>query len=181
MSAFVLLIIYQGLWCFVESRTVARFRPAKLSVSSANNVGLIPGLTGIAALAISIISMAGTLLHPPQLSSEIIVAAGLLCGMSGIFLRCRAIRALGPMFRDSIDLFPNHRLIKNGPYRFLKHPAETGFLLAMSGLVILSGSTPALIVLLLVLFPLSLLRMILENRMLHARFGDAHKAASNLS
>ncbi len=141
---------------------------------------LIPWLTGIAALAVSILAMTGTLLNPSQLSWGTVVVGG-FCGAVGVYLRCQSIRTLGPLFRDTIDLAADHRLEKDGIYRFLKHPAETGFLLAMFGMVFLSGSELAIITFVTVLLPLSLIRVTLENRIIRDRFGQPHKTVSSLS
>ncbi len=126
---------------------------------------MIPLVTAITAALLAIIisiSAVGGKSTPHFLPAIVL-------GLTGVILRIAAIRTLGPLFRDSIDLAFDHIHVKSGPYRFLKHPAEVGFLLAMSGLFLLAPTAITFGILCL-LGSLSFLRMHLENQMLNHHF-----------
>ncbi|KAH9851621.1 hypothetical protein C2E23DRAFT_829947 [Lenzites betulinus] len=72
---------------------------------------------------------ASTLIRPtaPFLSGLALVAAGTL-------LRLTCYRTLGPLFTFDLALLPKHRLVTNGPYAVVRHPAYLGTLLTSAGL-----------------------------------------------
>lgn len=65
----------------------------------------------------------------------------------GVVFRFWAIRTLGKFFRTTVMIQEDHRVIKTGPYRFLRHPAYTGTLLALTGIAIGIGNWVSLILL----------------------------------
>lgn len=97
---------------------------------------------------------------------------GLILFSTGIFLRLWAIRTLGRFFTFEIGIRSEHRIVKSGPYRWLRHPSYTGYLLLLlgvgvslkSGLFLLLTWPTALIFL--------LLRIQNEEQMLHGHFGQ---------
>ena len=96
---------------------------------------------------------------------------------SGLLLRLWSIATLKEFFRDEISLSANHQIIRNGPYRFLKHPAELGLLMSLSGLSLVGSGMGFLFIAIFVL-PLSLLRMHYENRMI-LEFLNANGSTGN--
>jgi len=66
----------------------------------------------------------------------------------GIFLRISAILTLGDLWSFDVDLKENHYLIKEGPYKFLKHPAYLGNIYIVCFLILIKAtvvSVPATI------------------------------------
>jgi len=58
---------------------------------------------------------------------------GLLISMLGICLREWAVLTLGKYFTVTISIQHNQKLIKNGPYHWLRHPSYTGSILYLVG------------------------------------------------
>lgn len=48
---------------------------------------------------------------------------------SGAMLRFWAYRALSEFFSITLRIRPGQRLVTDGPYRFVRHPSYTGFLM----------------------------------------------------
>ncbi|KAG0249938.1 hypothetical protein BG011_008797 [Mortierella polycephala] len=53
-----------------------------------------------------------------------------VAGVMGYLLRTWSFRTLDRFFTYSLTIRPNHRLVQNGPYRYLLHPSYTGLILA---------------------------------------------------
>jgi protein-S-isoprenylcysteine O-methyltransferase len=60
---------------------------------------------------------------------------GSLVALSGIALREWAIVTLGRLFTQSVMIREQHVVVTTGPYRTLRHPAYTGTLLTLVGLM----------------------------------------------
>ncbi|KAG0359535.1 hypothetical protein BC939DRAFT_249741 [Gamsiella multidivaricata] len=50
-------------------------------------------------------------------------------GVLGYLLRAWSFRTLDRFFTFSLTIRPNHRLVQDGPYRYLLHPSYTGLML----------------------------------------------------
>ena len=64
----------------------------------------------------------------------VIAPAGLVVMILGIVIRWAAIRTLGRYFTGKVLIQPGHQLVRKGLYRYVRHPAYTGSLLAHAGL-----------------------------------------------
>ena len=60
--------------------------------------------------------------------------AGLVLSWLGIWLRMWSILTLGRYFRRVVVVQRDHRVIRRGPYRLVRHPSYTGLLLFWLGL-----------------------------------------------
>jgi len=103
---------------------------------------------------------------------------GLVVLALGVALRIAALRRLGRFFSEMIVLRDDHRLIREGPYRVLRHPLHAGLVLMALGLALLGGggwryAAPALAAL------ASLLRERREEAVLRERFGAEWDAYAN--
>lgn len=63
-----------------------------------------------------------------------------VCGfallIAGMVIRAYAILTLRRFFTVDVAIFKDHRLIRAGPYRYIRHPSYTGALLSFYGLAI---------------------------------------------
>lgn len=57
----------------------------------------------------------------------------LLIFSAGLSLRYRAVIKLGRFFSTHVLIQNKHQLIMDGPYRWIRHPAYTGLLIAFAG------------------------------------------------
>jgi len=59
--------------------------------------------------------------------------AGIVVMFSGFFLRHWSISILGNYFRTTIELEKGQKVIQNGPYKYIRHPAYSGIILFFIG------------------------------------------------
>ncbi len=64
----------------------------------------------------------------------------------GVVMRGIAIVTLGRLFSSRVAIQSGHRIIRNGLYRYMRHPSYTGLLLAFFGLAVHWRSWASLIV-----------------------------------
>jgi protein-S-isoprenylcysteine O-methyltransferase Ste14 len=134
----------------------------------ARRLALANGLAMLGLCWVSIITSASTAISSP------LPWLGLACLLGGTLLRHAAIRALGDDFITEVSVSSSHRLVRRGIFRYLRHPSETGLLLAMFGVAVLLSSGIGLLYWLLILLPLALCRLRLEEAALRAVYGQAY-------
>jgi len=71
-------------------------------------------------------------------SVRLLVALLLL--LAGLAVRWAAILTLGRLFTVDVAILTEHRVVRTGPYRFVRHPSYTGLLMALLGLGLYFGS-----------------------------------------
>lgn len=69
-----------------------------------------------------------------QAGNNLVPSLGLSLLVAGIAIRWMAIYALGEYFTCTVVITDDHRLIRTGLYRHLRHPSYTGALVAHLGL-----------------------------------------------
>lgn len=94
----------------------------------------------------------------------------------GIAVRVVAMRTLGRFFSPAIRLVEGQRIVREGLYRWIRHPTYTGLILGLLGPVVVLGSLIGLIAFALLVVPSLAYRIVLEERMLVERFGDDYRA-----
>jgi protein-S-isoprenylcysteine O-methyltransferase Ste14 len=85
---------------------------------------------------------------------------------AGVAFRIWAISTLGRFYSHSVRTLDDHKIVDTGPYRFLRHPAYAGMLLAHAGVVAFFFSIPALAVYLFGFVPAIFARILVEERAL---------------
>jgi protein-S-isoprenylcysteine O-methyltransferase Ste14 len=91
---------------------------------------------GIAAgTAAQAVSAANIRMPEPWLQG---VALSLLAG--GLAVRWTAILTLGRFFSTSVAIHRDHRLVRTGPFRLVRHPSYSGLVLLLLGLGISFGN-----------------------------------------
>ncbi len=159
---------FQALWCGIEGWHTARFRPGAIPADPA--LLRLPTVTGFVALIIALAALGECLwrLRSGAVSpfSPQAMLLGAVIGLVGVGLRQAAIRRLGNRFRDEVILMEGQEIETGGVYRWLAHPGETGFGLAMLGLALMCGAVVAGGLWIFLLLPLMLARVRGENRLL---------------
>jgi protein-S-isoprenylcysteine O-methyltransferase Ste14 len=98
-------------------------------------------------------------------------------GMFGVanLIRIRAIRALGRFWSLHVEIRAQHDFVRDGPYRYVRHPAYLSFILEHVAVPLVGNAWWSLAVALLVYVPLIVLRIRMEETALVGRFGDAYR------
>jgi protein-S-isoprenylcysteine O-methyltransferase Ste14 len=116
-------------------------------------------------------------LWPPFLPHSLgMELAGLVIILLGLSLRLWTRLSLGGMYSGYLRVKVGHVLVTDGPYRLVRHPGYTGFVLMALGLCLGYASLIGLIVLPLLLLPGLAYRMKIEERMLVEQFGEEYRA-----
>jgi protein-S-isoprenylcysteine O-methyltransferase Ste14 len=112
--------------------------------------------------------------RPAPLAWTVLAGAALLAG--GVAFRVWAIRTLDTSFTAVVKTSAEQRLIATGPYRWLRHPSYTGIVVALTGAAVLFESLWAAASIVVVMLPVYVYRIRLEEQALVDRFGDEYRA-----
>ena len=119
-----------------------------------------------------------------QTAPNIIGSLGLMLLLAGIMIRATAVWTLGKYFTSTVLIRNDHRLIRTGLYRHLRHPAYAGALLAHLGLGLSFSNWFSLGFSSIPYFVAALYRMRIEERALEEAFDaeylDYSKTAKRL-
>ncbi len=103
--------------------------------------------------------------------------AGIVIFLCGICFRLWAIRTLGKFYSHKVRKTEQHRIVDSGPYRFIRHPAYAGMIVANSGICIYFFNMITVCLFFFVLIPSIIFRIIIEEKMLFEIEGYAGFAA----
>ncbi len=99
---------------------------------------------------------------------------GLIIYASGVMLRWWGIHELGNNFSRHIKVSDHTQLVSSGPYRLLAHPLYFGILLSLSGIALCLNTWLGLVSVWLLMLPVLMVRIRLEERAMLAQFGDSY-------
>ena len=153
---------YQLAWVALETAFSMRYRNQRAFTENGVAKGRIPLAIAIVAAIVFVSSTLASYQRDFTALSGFAIGLGAL----GLGLRLASIQKLGDRFLDAIELMPGHQIEFSGIYKYLKHPAEIGFLLLMFGYALLCQSAVGVGLSLIVLTPLSIGRMRLENQLI---------------
>ena len=106
--------------------------------------------------------------------SDALFFTGLAVAAAGVAFMIWARYHLGLYWSGAITLKEGHKLIRTGPYRFVRHPIYTGFVLAVAGSALSTGDLRGLVAIALVAG--AYIRKIrLEERWLAQQFGEEYR------
>ena len=166
-----LATIIRGLWLVIEYPYLRRYsvKPAKDwdkhsaklwdIAAGIELIGMILGFAGIGRI---------------QTRGSLIAALGLLLLLAGISIRWAAIYSLGKYFTGTVLIKTDHRLIRSGLYKHLRHPAYAGSLLAHLGLGLSFLNWFSLAFSVVPYSVAAVYRMHVEERALRDAFGEAY-------
>ena len=95
--------------------------------------------------------------------------------VSGTLLRLWAIWHLGKYFTVDVGIQPGHRVIRDGPYRFARHPSYSGGIVALAGIGCLTFNWLGLALVLTCTWLAYALRIPVEEMALLAQFGPEYQ------
>jgi len=92
----------------------------------------------------------------------------------GVALRLWSVHVLGRNFSPEVSIDSEQELVKDGPYRIIRHPAYTGSLLTFAFLGLAFNSWIASCIILFMLLPCFIYRIYIEENALISHFGPAY-------
>jgi protein-S-isoprenylcysteine O-methyltransferase Ste14 len=78
-----------------------------------------------------------SILCPAQRTQHLVTPVfllGVMMAALGMFIRVRCFHELGHLFTFDLTMYPEHKLVTSGFYKYVRHPAYTGSLLLVAGI-----------------------------------------------
>jgi protein-S-isoprenylcysteine O-methyltransferase Ste14 len=101
---------------------------------------------------------------------------GVALMMAGIALRIWANRVLGAYYTRTLRIQTGQRVIREGPYRLIRHPGYAGALLMWLGAILAMRNWITLVVIVVSILSVYLYRIATEERMLATALGEDYEA-----
>lgn len=146
------------------SAEVSKDRLSRLLIVSLVVVGIVLGMR---------LGKSGT--FPLPLNAQVAFVFGSILIFTGVAFRNWSVRTLGAFFRTTVMVQKGHRVIKHGPYKFLRHPSYTGGLISCLGVGIAQGSWASIAIILLFALSSLLYRMNIEEAALEKSLGAEYR------
>ena len=93
---------------------------------------------------------------------------GIVVALTGVLLRWWANRVLGAFYTRTLKVTENQTIIREGPYRVIRHPGYLGSILMWSGVAAATANWIVLAVVLVIMFGVYIYRIQIEEKMLLA-------------
>lgn len=101
-------------------------------------------------------------------------ASGIMLMWIGIVFRQWAVATLGSLFRTTVVIQDDHRLVTDGVYSHIRNPSYAGALMTMTGQGLIMGNWVSLLVCVGGILTALAWRIHVEEQALRSRFGDAY-------
>ncbi len=102
--------------------------------------------------------------------------AGVAIFVLANLIRIRAIQALGRFWSLHVEIRAQHDFVREGPYRYVRHPAYLSFILEHIAVPLVGNAWWSLLVAIVVYVPMLLWRWRQEEIALCEKFGDSYRA-----
>jgi protein-S-isoprenylcysteine O-methyltransferase Ste14 len=99
------------------------------------------------------------------------MAASMVLAPVGVGLAWWAVEHLGTQLRVQAGLWPDHRLVRSGPYALVRHPIYLSLFLMMLATALLRAAWPVMALAAAIFATGTEIRIRIEDRLLAARFG----------
>ena len=116
------------------------------------------------------------LIYLPISLNRVFPYIGLAIIVAGILLRLIAVVSLGRFFTVDVTIRQNHKLKKNGMYRYLRHPSYFASLLSFIGMGISLNNWISLVLIVLSISTVFMVRINIEEKVLIEQFGPEYLA-----
>jgi len=145
-------------------------RKGKVKTRSDRGSGIVVRLGAYASVSLCIYFALSNVAILPEWFTYLGVTTMLL----GIALRQSAIWVLGGFFSTEVMIISNQRIVKDGPYMFLRHPSYTGLLMIMLGFGLAARTWLGTVATLLLLGSAIGYRIKIEENTLKKELGQAY-------
>lgn len=171
----ILLVLAAVTWITYESYLLLRDRTRAMGTTTLDRRSRLFNTIAMAAA----ISSPWILFLAPGLRFSLaeipaLTALGMILIVSGLVLRWWAVAALGEFFRTTVEVDRSQRVIRSGPYKYIRHPAYTGILLFFLGYGLAVQNWLSLAVAILLPTAALLYRIHIEEDVLAGQFGEEY-------
>jgi protein-S-isoprenylcysteine O-methyltransferase Ste14 len=135
-----------------------------------------PLVANLAAVALYVPALLVFSARSGGYAALLLAASGALLGLAGAAVVVRSRAELGPAWSFVPRAQEGARLVTTGPYRLVRHPIYSGFVLFAAGEAVAFGSSPAVMIVLFGMAPTFAWRARAEERVLTRTFGDRYVA-----
>ncbi len=142
-----------------EVRDRASLRVLWITIGVCVPAGLVFGIARVAPIGVS---------------GQALLVIALVLLLAGLAIRWHAILKLGKFFTGDVAIHQEHRLVRTGLYRWVRHPSYVGLLLAFTGLGLSYVSWLSLVVVLVPVTLAVLYRIRVEEQALEEAFGEEY-------
>jgi protein-S-isoprenylcysteine O-methyltransferase Ste14 len=98
---------------------------------------------------------------------------GLVASVSAMVVRNKAIKALGEDWSTRIEAKKGQRIVKNGPYKYIRHPGYLSIIIESLAVPVILNAYYTLIGVILIYIPVILLTAKLEDREMQNKIGNS--------
>lgn len=116
------------------------------------------------------------LLPIPDAPRHALFLVGMAMMAVGMLFRWWSIRVLAEYFTVDVSIRPDHRIVRDGPYRLLRHPSYTGALTTFYGFALCLGDIAALLIVIVPVTLMFLWRIRVEEAVLAQAFPNDYAA-----
>jgi protein-S-isoprenylcysteine O-methyltransferase len=173
MSETTLILQIAGLlWCVSEIALYLLTRARRGGAKVRDRASIIILWTAIAVgfvIAGVLLSVRATRIPFPALWLDSI---GLLLLIGGLAIRWTAIITLGRFFTAAVTIQQDHRVVRTGPFRYVRHPSYSGLLLAFFGVALQFHNWLSLLAIVLPFFGALLYRIRVEEGAMVEALGE---------
>jgi protein-S-isoprenylcysteine O-methyltransferase len=143
--------------------------------SSATDRGSLRLIWVVISISVICAYVAGIYFHGAYFGgSRILYWTGFATFVLGVGLRWHAIRYLGKFFTVDVVVSTSQRVIDTGPYRYIRHPAYAGNILAFLGLGLCFANVVTLILMVAPITAVFMYRIQIEEAALQSGLGVAY-------
>jgi len=108
-------------------------------------------------------------------ANDLTFIGGAALALAGVVLRVGAIRTLGKFFTFQVGIRPDHRIVREGPYRWVRHPAYAGSVMTLLGVSLSNGFSLGIIISAVMILLVYGLRIPNEEAALVRHFGEPYR------
>jgi|SRR5262245_31672009 len=101
---------------------------------------------------------------------------GIVVMLGGLALRVWANRILGRFYTSTLRVTDRQRIVRQGPYKILRHPGYSGIILMWAGAGLATANWIVTMVIILLMIASYRYRILSEEAMLQAKFGEEYQA-----
>ena len=165
--------IFEIIWIcwFLSEFLINRFFRSKLNESKIldKNTMRIIWITVIASISLGVYVC--YFLFLPIRGINTIRYVGLILIIAGMVIRFMAIRTLGKFFTANLAIQADHKLVKYGLYKYIRHPSYFGSLLSFIGFGLTLNNWISLFIILIPVLISFIYRINIEEKLLSEQIG----------